>query len=92
MGNRNDEHVAVHPLRGQLFENLVIADTIKREWLRAGGRSFHFSRDNHGVEVDLVVSDNPSLDLIEIKSGMSVHPDNWKYIPTLPSRWNQASS
>ncbi len=81
LGNRNPVHVAAHPLRGSLFENLVIADTLKREHHLAGTRGFHFYRDNHGQEVDLVITDGPSMDLIEIKSGQTAHPDLWKQLP-----------
>jgi predicted AAA+ superfamily ATPase len=42
LGNRSASHIAVHPLRGSLFENFVIADTIKRESHRSGGRAFNF--------------------------------------------------
>ncbi|OHE58393.1 MAG: hypothetical protein A2413_12945 [Treponema sp. RIFOXYC1_FULL_61_9] len=81
LGNRSPVHVAAHPLRGSLFENLVIADTLKRERHRSGQRGFYFFRDNHGLEVDLMISDGPSIDLVEIKSGETAHPDLWRRLP-----------
>lgn len=83
MGNKNPSHVAVHPLRGPLFENLVIADTLKRDAHRVGHRNFFFYRDNHGVEVDLLIADGPRTDLVEIKSAQTAYPEMWKQIPSV---------
>jgi len=90
LGNSTPAHVATHPLRGSLFENLIIADTLKRERHRAGKRSFFFYRDSHGNEADLAIVDGPLVDLVEIKAGETVHPELWKHLPHIRSAMGRA--
>lgn len=86
LGNKTPSHVSVHPLRGSLFENMVIADTLKRDAHRAGRRDFFFYRDNHGVEADLLIADGPAMDLVEIKSAQTAYPELWKPLPGIRER------
>ena len=51
------ERVKPHPLRGMLFENLVVAEKIKRKFNNVERPSPYFFRDN---EVDLLEEDMPS--------------------------------
>ena len=67
---------------------MIIADKIKRESHRAGGHGFFFYRDNHGQEIDLVMTEGPSLDLIEIKSGQTAHPDLWRQMSPIRKALN----
>jgi uncharacterized protein len=68
-------HVQHHPLRGALFENLVVAEVLK---LLAHTRSpcrAHFYRDSQGYEVDLVLDVGGRSLAIEIKAGRTVASD-----------------
>lgn len=57
-----------HPLRGALFENLVIADIVKSRRHKGLMDNFFFYRDSNQNEVDLVIDDLQTLDAVEIKS------------------------
>lgn len=57
-----------HPLRGALFENLVIADIVKTRRHKGLMDNFFFYRDSNQNEVDLVIDDLQTLDVVEIKS------------------------
>jgi len=57
-----------HPLRGALFENLVIADIVKSRRHKGLMDNFFFYRDSNQNEVDLVIDDLQTLDVLEIKS------------------------
>jgi hypothetical protein len=57
-----------HPLRGALFENLVIADIVKSRRNKGLLDNFYFYRDSNQNEVDLIIDDLLWLDAVEIKS------------------------
>jgi hypothetical protein len=57
------------PLRGSLYENLVIAEIVKAALNRGIVPEVYFFRDFHGNEVDLLIRENGRLIPIEIKSG-----------------------
>ncbi len=69
------ETLESHPLRGNLFENMVIADLYK-QYANMGRRSpLYFWRDQNGrLEVDCIVDRGVKLIPIEIKSGQTVSP------------------
>jgi predicted AAA+ superfamily ATPase len=57
-----------HPLRGAIFENLVIADIVKSRRHKSLMDNFYFYRDSNQNEVDLLIDDLQTLDAVEIKS------------------------
>jgi predicted AAA+ superfamily ATPase len=57
-----------HPLRGALFENLIVADIIKSRRNRGFMDNFFFYRDSNQNEVDLIIDDLLTIDAVEIKS------------------------
>ena len=57
-----------HPLRGALFENLVVADIVKTRRHKGLMDNFFFYRDSNQNELDLVIDDLQTLDAVEIKS------------------------
>lgn len=68
LGIRNAEQAARDPLRGGLYENLIILELMKR-WFNTGRRpDFYFFRDTQGNEVDLLIREYGKLLPIEIKS------------------------
>ena len=77
-GVEEEGHLRSHPLRGQLFENLVIADLLKRRFNAGRDQRLCFYRDNTGNEVDLLYPLGPDLLPIEIKAGQTVHTDSFK--------------
>lgn len=76
MGIRTEEQLAIHPLRGNLFENMVINDFYKRGYNRGERIELYFYRDQGQHEVDLlqVVADG-SICAYEIKSGKTFRTD-----------------
>lgn len=72
---RTRGHLPAHPLRGNLFENLVVIEVMKSFWNRGASPPLYFYRDAHGTEVDLVIERGASLHLAEIKSSMTVVSD-----------------
>lgn len=80
-GIRTPEQAARDPLRGGLYENLVIGDLLKGHLNRGrNAADFFFYRDSHGNEVDLLVRMGRTLAPVEIKSSATFHPDFLKGI------------
>ena len=75
LGISDLKHVSRDPLRGGLFENLVVMEALKNLY-NAGKRSnLFFFRDSSGNEVDLVIEKGRELHALEIKSGATVVSD-----------------
>lgn len=66
------EQLATHPLRGALFENLVVSDLMKYRLNRGRDSRLYFYRDSSGMEVDVLYPVGPDWLPIEIKSGQTV--------------------
>ncbi|MBR6844361.1 MAG: ATP-binding protein [Bacteroidales bacterium] len=69
LGIRTTEQLQVHPLRGQLFENMVVSEFIKRCYNSGERPNLFFYRDSQQKEVDIVEERTfRRLDAYEIKS------------------------
>jgi predicted AAA+ superfamily ATPase len=75
LGIHDPSILSMHPLRGALFENFVVAEILKHRYNHGNLRPLHFWRDANGREVDLVLDDGPRLLGIEIKSGATFAAD-----------------
>ena len=75
IGIREAGQIATHPLRGALFENLVVGEFAKHALNQGFAPGLHFFRDHSGLEVDLMVDYGlppGQTGLVEIKSGQTV--------------------
>lgn len=75
LGMRNEETLALHPLRGALFETLVVSEFLKARYNEGQPADIYFWRDNNGLEADLVFERDGRLQTVEIKSGQTVTSD-----------------
>ena len=73
MGIRNRADLLHHPLRGELFETLVVGELIKHYLNRGIVPPLTFFRDSRGHEIDIIVSQGTELLPIEIKSGSTIN-------------------
>lgn len=71
----NTETFENHPLRGSIFETMIVSEMWKH--LANSGRpdNLFFYRDQSQTEVDIVVDNGSSLELCEIKSGRTFSQD-----------------
>ncbi|MDR2462586.1 MAG: ATP-binding protein [Verrucomicrobiales bacterium] len=59
-----------HPLFGGLFENMVVVEALKARYNTGNLGQLYFMRDQHGLEVDLILEKSfPRLRPFEIKGG-----------------------
>lgn len=61
------------PLRGALFENLVVLELMKYRLNQGMNPNLYFYRDNHQNEVDVIIKYGHHLIPIEIKSAQTFH-------------------
>jgi len=80
LGIETADQLRRDPLRGGLYENLVILEILKAHHNRGKRPDLHFYRDTHGNEVDLLVRKARTLIPIEIKSAATFTPDFLKGI------------
>ena len=78
LGIENEKQIARDPLRGHMFENMVVTEALKYRFHHGYGSNLSFYRDSKGNEVDLVLTKGVDLFPIEIKSGMTVTKDYFK--------------
>lgn len=71
LGIENEQQMSRDPLRGVLFENLVILDLIKSRLNQGLDHQLYFFRDHHGHEVDVIYKSANNLVPIEIKAGQT---------------------
>lgn len=75
LGIEKPEQLSHHPLRGALFENMVVCDRLKARFNKGSRNNLYFYRDRSQHEVDLVQEFTMQLRAFEIKSAQSYHPE-----------------
>jgi predicted AAA+ superfamily ATPase len=75
LGIKSADVLALHPLRGALFETLVVGEFLKARFNDGQAADLYFWRDNNGLEADLVFETGNRLQTVEIKSGQTVTSD-----------------
>lgn len=87
LGIHSVEQMATHPLRGNLFENMVINEFVKERYNRLQTPNLYYYRDQQQHEVDLLsVADDSTFSAYEIKSGQTYRPeyfDGLRYLRNL---------
>lgn len=78
LGVRTIQDLNIHFAKGQLFENFILIELIKKAWHNNTHEKCFFWRDSSGHEVDLLVEDGLKLSAIEVKSSKTIHTDFFK--------------
>jgi len=78
MGIDSPSQISTHPLRGMLFENLIVCEVLKFFQHRGRRPGLLFYRDSNGIEVDLLVPHGPHFLPLEIKSAETITSDFFK--------------
>jgi hypothetical protein len=73
IGIRNREDMLHHPLRGELFETMVVGEFVKYFLNRGLVPPLTFFRDSRGHEIDLMLSRGNQLLPIEVKSSATIN-------------------
>jgi len=77
---KKPEHIVNHPLRGALFECLVMSEVIKYQANEQNDMQVYFWRDKTGREVDIIAETPLVTTPIEIKAGKTVQQVFFKHV------------
>ncbi len=83
IGIERPEQLATHPLRGPLFENMVVAEALKHRFNRGRQPHLWFFRDSNGLECDLLCESGLRMAAIEIKSGLTLSSGHFSVLHKL---------
>ncbi|MCP4217695.1 MAG: ATP-binding protein [bacterium] len=83
LGMEKESHLENHPLRGNLFENLVVMEFLKYRYNMGKKSNLSFYRDSTGNEVDIIYNIARRILAVEVKSGQTVSADYFKGLKAL---------
>ena len=78
LGMESELHVSRDPLRGSLFENLALMETLKYRFNRGRKNAVTFYRDSRGNEVDIILEIGRDVFPLEVKAGATITADFFK--------------
>lgn len=82
LGLHTETDVAACPIRGALFENLVVSDCLKERYHKGLDNNLFFYRDR-AHEVDLLQEESMHIRAYEIKSATVIHSEFFKSLTYL---------
>ncbi|MFN8155306.1 MAG: ATP-binding protein [Bacteroidia bacterium] len=78
LGIRTEEQLALHPLRGAIFEGMVITELVKLRTNDGRPVNLFYWRDKTGREIDVLVEEGDELLPVEIKAGQTISSEYFK--------------
>jgi uncharacterized protein len=88
-GIEEKRQIATHPLRGNLFENMAVIETLKYRYNQGKRNNLYFFRDSNGNEIDLLCTKGHELLPIEIKSGQTITSAYFKGLKKFKALFNE---
>ncbi len=88
LGITETSQVQTHPLRGSLFESMVMIELLKNNLNHGRGQEWYYWRTKAGHEIDAVRDNGDETTAIEIKSSQTMHREYLKGL----ERWAALSS
>jgi len=76
----NESHIDSFYMKGNLFENMIFSELLKKRYNKGLPANFFFMRDSKGVEIDCVVEKNDNPVFVEIKMSNTLSPAHLKNI------------
>ncbi len=78
LGIRTEDQLALHPLRGAIFEGMVVTELVKIRTNDGRPVNLFYWRDKTGREIDVLVEEGDDLMPVEIKAGHTVSSEYFK--------------
>lgn len=92
LGIEQKNQLISHPLKGSLFETLVMGELIKYRFNKIRKSNLYYFRDNAGHEIDALVDYGAWCNPVEIKLSETIHPDFFKTLLFYQNLQNQKQS
>lgn len=92
LGIRNEEQLSRDPLRGNIYENMVVGERFKQIANEGKAPELYFLRTAKGFEIDLLEKgDDGRMKAYEIKSAMSYHKSLIANLEEYAEKWDANS-
>lgn len=78
LGIKTVSHLKSHPLRGAIFESMVVTELMKTRTNAGLPIDLYYWRDKTGHEIDVIIDSDDQLLPIEIKSGKTINSEFFK--------------
>lgn len=78
LGITNESQLSIHPLRGSLFESLIVSEFVKKRTNTGRSINLYYWRDKTGHEIDIIIDNAGKLTPVEIKSGKTINTEFFK--------------
>ena len=82
LGIENEQQISTHPLKGNLFENLVVIEHLKNRYNQGKSNNLNFYRDQT-KEVDLILREANNFSAVEIKYAETIKTNLWESLDYL---------
>jgi predicted AAA+ superfamily ATPase len=80
IGIQNVNQLHTHPLRGAIFEGMVVTELLKKRTNAGSAINLSYWRDKTGQEIDIIIDNGEELIPVEIKSGKTFNAIFFKNI------------
>lgn len=80
LGIKEAKQLDNYPLRGAIFENMVVNNFLKAAYNAGKKPRLNFFRDKTGREIDLIVENTDGISAFEIKASSVFNPDYYNHI------------
>lgn len=87
LGIVTSNQLSLHPLRGSLFECLVVTELLKKRTNAGRQIDLYYWRDKTGHEVDIIIDNGITMMPVEIKLGKTINGEFFKNL----TYWNKLS-
>ena len=78
LGIKESKTLIVNALKGNLFENLIVAEQKKQNHHQCHNKELYFWRDTSGHEIDLLIPNITQFDIFEIKASETINSSQFK--------------
>ncbi len=92
MGIDSPTQLRTHPLRGMLFENMIVVEVLKFLLNRGRRPSLYFYRDSNRNEIDIIIPHGARIIPMEVKSAETIRADFFKYLRRIRSILDEAEA
>lgn len=89
LGIEDEKQLSTHPLRGGIFENMVICELMKSRMNQGKASNLYFYRDSSRVEVDVLQTFGNDFSAYEIKSAQTFNNNFFKNLKLIQDIFNQ---
>jgi predicted AAA+ superfamily ATPase len=83
----NTSQLENHPLKGAIFETMVVIEFVKKYTNKGITPPLFYWRDKTGHEIDVIIDNTEKITPVEIKSGKTINTDFFKHL----KYWNKLS-